>query len=250
MGSRLNKILLICVITLLAILARVWELSKTPPLIVDEYANLKMLNEIIKNKTYSITEFHWDFSKTILPYYPTILFIKFLRLENNLFTLRLTSVIYSLLAVLAFYLILRGLTKEKISLLTTLLFSSSYFFLQFSRVDWVDIIFVVATSLWAFFFLDLGLKTSGKKSILFIILSSFLSGLIFYGYRAGTIFIALLFLYLFFSLYLNKKMEGSLNYFVIFTLVFTFVTLPWIIKISKNLQKYNLRARVVDIRNV
>ncbi len=46
----------------------------------------------------NITNFHWDFSKSHLIYAPTLVLIKVLGAQNSFLALRLTSVIFSLLA--------------------------------------------------------------------------------------------------------------------------------------------------------
>ncbi len=129
----MNKkcLLTILLILILATFPRIWELDKKPPLIVDEYANIKMIKEIIAENKFGITEFHWDPSKTILPYYPTILFFKLKNIseeKNSLLLLRLTSVIYSLISLPPFYIIVKQITDDKIALITTILFSFSYYF--------------------------------------------------------------------------------------------------------------------------
>jgi 4-amino-4-deoxy-L-arabinose transferase-like glycosyltransferase len=243
--------LLICLAMLLSILPRVWNLVEKPPLIIDEHANLKMLKEVSESGKAGFAEFHWDFSKTILSYYPTMVLANVLGSENGLLTLRLTSVIYGLLAIPPFYLIVKSLAEDKIAFLTTLLFSYNYFFLQFSRVGWVDITLVLTAGLYALLFLDLGLKALSKKSLFFLVISAIFSGLIFYAYRSGTIFIGIAFVYLVVSLYLKRfALKKAFKYLLIYIFTFTLIIAPWAIKISQNLEMYNLRARAVDIRNV
>jgi len=249
--STLKTIIFISLILFLSVFPRVWNLSEKPPIIVDEHANIRMLKEVIEKGEFDITKFHWDFSKTILSYYPTIFLFQILGPRNHLLALRLTSVIFSLLALLPFYLIVKKLTDDKIAFITTLLFSYSYFFLQFSRVGWVDITSVITVGLYLFLFLNLGLRSLTKRSNFWIATSGIISGLIFYAYRSGIIYITLSLFYLATSLYLKKvEFKRALKYLLIFISTFIITITPWVIKTSQNLDKYNLRARVVDIRNV
>ncbi|KKQ96616.1 MAG: hypothetical protein UT24_C0002G0012 [Candidatus Woesebacteria bacterium GW2011_GWB1_39_12] len=237
-------------IIILSLYPRLWMLSQKPPIIVDEAANLRMIHSILKNESLSPLEFHWDFSKTILTYYPSILLIKLFGNSNDLYFLRLTSLIYSLVALIPFFLLTRRLTNNVIAFAVTLLFGSSYYFLQFSRVGWVDIVFTTTLGLFLILFLQKAFEDKKSVRLIWIVVSGMTAGIIFYAYRGANVLISLSFLYLTFLQFTSHiSFKKSFMTFILFFFTFLFVSLPWLIKISKNSDKYNLRANVVYIKN-
>lgn len=236
------------VIILLSLYPRLWNLKKSPPAIVDEPANLREIDKILETGTFNIIDFHWDFSKSHLVYAPTVALTYALGTQKSFFALRLTSVIISLLALIPFFHLVKKQTNSEIAFTTTLLFSFSYYFLQFSRVGWINIIFVTSAGLYLFWLLQIALK---RLNPLFIGLAGILTGIIFYSYRGGIIFIAASAVYLSINLVIKKvSLKKAFTLIAIFGIFFLITTGPWIYKISVNLDKYNLRSRVVSIKNV
>src|SRR3989344_836432 len=245
----LKTILLIGLIIFISIFPRLWKLEQKPPIIVDEYANIRMIKSLLENRNFNPLEFHWDYSKTIFTYYPTILLIKLTGTGNDLFYLRLTSVIYSILALIPFFLLTRRLTTNVTAFATTLLFANSYYFLQFSRVGWIDITFGVASGLFLILFLQKAFDRKENLRLNWVVASGITAGIIFHAYRGANVLIFLSYSYLIFLLFTNHiSFKKSFMTFGLFFFTFLFISLPWLIKISKNLDKYNLRANVVYIK--
>jgi hypothetical protein len=226
----------------------VWNLKDNPPIIVDEAANIRDIREIQENNNYNPTEFHWDFSKSQLTYAAPLLINIFLGENETLLSLRITSIIFSLLAIIPLFFIIKSLTSEAIAFLTTLLFSYSYYYLQFSRVGWNDIIMVVSLGLYLIWFLKNAAK---NKSVKTTVVAALIASIIFNLYRGGIIYLVLspfYFLILLKKEIMSKKTMAKL--FITFVFTFLLISAPWIVKISQNIEKYNLRARVVSIKNI
>lgn len=237
----------ILLIIVISTYPRIWQLTNHPPLIVDEPANLRDIATIL-DKGLRVTDFHWDFSKSYLGYIPTVLLIKATNIQNHLFALRLSSVVVSLLGLIPFFFIVKNYSNEKIAFSTTLLYSNSYYYLQFSRVGWVNIILVNTLGLFLVYLLQTGVN---KKNLKRIAASGILAGLIFYSYRSGIIYILASFMFLL-TENIKKRISLKKMSITLFVFVFSFLvtTLPWIIKIVRYPEKYNLRLRAVSIKKV
>lgn len=243
-----SAVFFLLAILLISLYPRLWNLERSPPMIVDESANLREIHEILETGDFNITEFHWDFSKTHLVYAPTLALSYALGTQNSFLALRLTSVIFSLLALIPFFYLVRAQTNNEIASISTLLFSFSYYFLQFSRVGWINIIFVTCAGLYLFWIIQTALKRTNPY---LIALAGVLAGIIFYSYRGGIIYITASAVYLFFALMIKKtSLKKTFILLVPFGVAFLITAGPWILKISKNLDKYNLRSRVVSVKNV
>lgn len=244
--KKLNFIL-ICLILILSIIPRLWKLSVFPPVIVDEPAYLRDIDQLIKIGGFYPANFQWDFSQATLAYYPTIFLIKFFKINNQLFALRLVSVIFSLLALIPFFFIVKRQNNNLIAFCVTILFSCSYFYLQFSRVGW-GVIYATTLGLYLIWILESALE---KQSKLLFATAGLFSALILYTYRAGEIYIAAGFLLLITKLFFYEK---RVNEKIFSTLIFlsTFITIsyPWINQIINNWIKYALRQRVVSVLGI
>ena len=243
-----EHILIISFIMLISLVPRLWKLSIYPGTIVDEPADLRDIN-IILAKGFSATDIHWDWSKSYLAYIFPIFFIKVLKMPADIYTLRLSTVFLSILAIPPFFFLVKKYTNSHISFLTSLLFSHSYYFLQFSRVGgWINIMFVTTVGLYLFWLLE---KFRERKNIYLTVLSGFLTGLIFYSYRSGWIYIGVSFILLSYSL-----VKLKFPFFRFFLFLFTFIVMfvitifPWVNKIRLNWEMYYLRPNVVSIKNV
>ena len=127
-----KTLIYLLIVLLLSLIPRLWKLEQYPPMIVDEAANIRDIYKIIKSGSYNILDFHWDFSKSQLVYFPALLIINLLGRRESFLAFRLTSSLISLLALIPFFYIVKSLTNRSISFVTTLLLSFSYYFLQFS----------------------------------------------------------------------------------------------------------------------
>jgi hypothetical protein len=245
LGLYKNIILIILILTI-SIIPRLWKLSVYPSVIVDEPANLRDIDQLIKQSSFRPFYFQWDFSQATLAYYPTIILINLFHLSDHFLALRLTSVIFSVLALIPFFLIIRKYTNLPIALCTTLLFSSSYYYLQFSRVGWSTII---ALALGLYFIITM-INALERKSILFFLISGALAGLSMYTYRGIQAYLLSGFLIILFSfIFLKKKINNKIVLFLSFLIMFAVISLPWLIRINANPDSYNLRLNVVSVNN-
>lgn len=243
----LINIALVILLIIISLFPRLWELTIYPPIIVDESAYLRDINKLINVGGFHPVAFQWDFSQATLLYYPTILLLNLLKTNNQLFALRLVSVIFSLLSLIPFFFIMKKHSNSLIAFCITLLFSYSYYYLQFSRVGW-GVIYSTTLGLYLIWVLKLAVE---KHSKLLFIISGILSALTLYTYRAGEIYIAagivLLCVELFFLSGFKTK-EKLLNV-LFFLIAFVAISFPWLNQIINNQAKYQLRERVVSILN-
>src|SRR4030066_2271021 len=99
-----NKhLLLLFIVLVFAAIPRLWNLEKDPPLIVDEPANIRDIDLVLKNGL-GLTSFHWDFSKSQVVHIPVVLLIK-LGMSDKFLALRYTSILISLFSLIPFFFI-------------------------------------------------------------------------------------------------------------------------------------------------
>lgn len=243
--KKLKEIFLLIVILGLSFLPRLWQINHYPPLIVDESANLRDINKLISPKVFLPTDYEWGFGQATLVFYPTIALIK-LGISDQLFALRLTSIILSIMALIPFFYIIRNNSNTLIAFCTTLMFSFSYYYLQFSRIGWTNI-HPIMLGLFLMWFTKLAIN---KNSLIFYFLSGITAGLLIYTYRSGEIFIFAAFILLILNIISSKKkLSIKIVRFLLFLAIFTLVSLPWMNKIFSDWNLYNLRANVVSINN-
>lgn len=234
-------------VILISAYPRLWHLTIAPPVIVDEPAYLRDIGAILKSGSWFFpANFQWDFSQATLFYYPTIFLAGILGTSPNLFTLRLSAVIFSLLALIPLYFIAKEYTHKAIALCLALLFSFSYYYLQFSRVGW-GVISITALGLYLVWSLQIALR---KTNPFWFVLPGIVAGIIIYGYRGGEIYLLASFLY-FISTLIAKNLcfKRILLTVSIFVGSFLLISAPWLFQISNHWELYNLRQRVVYVFN-
>jgi 4-amino-4-deoxy-L-arabinose transferase-like glycosyltransferase len=250
-SSKLTKLfsssyLILGIIIFFSIFPRIWNLTTKPPLIVDEPANIRDINLILQNGL-NITDFHWDYSKSRVVHLLPVLLIKS-GITDKFLALRFSSVILSLASLVPFFLISKRITGKLVAFCTTILFSYSYYYLEFSRVGWTDVIMNIFLGLSLFFIL-IKLKESSADKIILSVIGGLIAALIFYSYRSGIILLGVALVFLLFK---NKNVSFKVHIMKILIFITTFflTSLPWINKISLYKEKYNLRLSVVSINNV
>lgn len=248
-GKEITKLLASLFIPMLlvvvAIYPRIWNLKTSPPTIVDEPANIRDIKLILKNGL-NITDFHWDFSKSRAVHFLPVLLIESGIKDENL-ALRYSSVLLSLAALIPFYFLAKTLSAPIIAASSTLLFSFSYYYLQFSRVGWTDVILNITLGLFLFLIIASDTK---KKNIKKTLLESLVATFIFYSYRSGIIIILVAFTTFVAKSLINSGFKNTIVKMIVFTFMFLFLSLPWINTIRKNPDKYNLRLHVVSINSI
>ena len=146
----------------------------------------------------------------------------------NTFALRLPAAIFGILSIIIFYLILEIIfKKDKILntyylILTTLIFLTSHWFLNFSRFSF-EATFLLFLELVSIFFL---IKTVFQKERLSLIVSGLFTGLSFLSYTPGRIFFLLPVLYLFLTMkqWNNETIRRLLYFLIPFIIIITPLT--------------------------
>ncbi|MCJ7826313.1 hypothetical protein MUP56_01710 [Patescibacteria group bacterium] len=243
-SSHWNMLLIIAFLIACSLPARLWNLTTSPPLIVDESANVRDINKLLATHEFHPIDFEWGFGQATLVHYPTVLLLR-MGVTDALFALRLMSVILSLLALIPFFFIVNTYTSLVVAVSATLLFSSSYYFLQFSRVGWTN---VHALSL-GLYFLWISMEASRRRSLILSGMAAFLAGLLFYLYRAAEVYIALGTLSFFISIVASQvSVRKKFSLLTVYVIVVAATAYPWIHTILEHWDRYTLREKVVSIQ--
>lgn len=227
-----------------ALLIRVWNIESIPSVINgDEMGSIVHPYQIITGKL-SLFQLTHDYSVPALIYYPKAFLIILLGINKGLLAARLTTAMFSLLVLFIFYVIVRKEFGFIPSLFSTVLFSSSYWFLNFSRLSWtaVDSVFF---GLLFYFFLILSFN---KGKWLFFVFSGVSASLVFMNYMGGRIY--LLGGFILGLKYLFQK-NGTQKYkLFIIVGIFLLTSLPFIKVIFSDFDKYFLRAKSISVFNL
>lgn len=240
----MKRTLIIIGILCIILLPRFLFLMQYPPMIVDEPANVRDIQLLLSPNPPTFFDFEWGFDKALFVQLPSIALIK-LGIHDKFLAVRLTSVILSILALLPLYYIIKKLTDKKTATWTTLVFSSSYYVLQFSRVGWTNIL----TLTLGLYLIWLTLLLIERPSWTYLSLIGVSMGLIFYTYRAGILYILCSFLLMITSLYHNISIKKIIAMFGVCTAIASFIAFPWIWNSIHHWDLYTLRERVVSINN-
>ena len=184
MTKRSETILLVFVL-LFAVVLRLWRLGEIPSTINgDETGSLLHSWQLLHGQI-SIFDLTHDLSVPALIFLPKMLLMALLGTQNALFAVRLTTTLYSILALYVFYRIVRKDVATFPALLATLLFASSYWFLNFSRISWIsmDNIF---WGLSFYYFLD---KVFTNKRLIDAAIAGGIAALVLMNYMGGWIFL-------------------------------------------------------------
>lgn len=186
-----NKLLVaifLAFLLFLSLIPRLWNLTTYPPVIVDESANIRDIQKLQASNEFRPIDFEWGYGQATLVHYPPFFLVE-LGLEN-LLAVRLTSVILSILTLIPFFFVVKNYTNSTIAFCGTILFSFSYYYLQFSRVGWTNIhpIFLGLYLIW------LVQEAIEKKSGLLFAVCGIIAGLLMYSYRSGQIYICSFFI--------------------------------------------------------
>jgi hypothetical protein len=158
----------------------------------------------------------------------------------------MTSVLLSILALIPFFFIVKKYTSPSIAWCATLLFSSNYVYLQFSRVGWTNI-HAVCVGLYFLWISDLA---AVKKSWIFTGISAALAGILSYTYRAAELFIVAGIIQYTVTLFASRAPRRvTYGLLVVFISIVSLIASPWVYTITHNWERYTLRARVVSVFN-
>jgi len=231
-----------CCVGALILIPRLTQLMNYPPLIVDEPANVRDIQLLLSPNPPAFYDFEWDFSMAMIVHYPSIIVMK-LGIADPYLAIRVTSVLLSILALIPFYLLVRKETDPWIATITTLLLSTNFFFLQFSRVGWTNM-FSLTISLYALWCTTIAID---RKSYVWMVIAGCMIGLDFYTYRTGVLGIFGCFLLLLGSLIRTSKRIQSIAMISACIVTAVIIASPWIIHIYTHQDQYTLRQQVVSI---
>lgn len=234
-------LILLLILIFLSIPVRMWGLAQFPPIVVDEPAYLRDIQIILSGNFY-FAHPQWDGSQSFLVYCPTVILI--LLGIPNLLSLRIESVLLSILGLIPFFYIVKKYTNLYIGFCSSLLLSYSYYYLQFSRVGW-GVIFATVFGLYCVWMAILAIE---NRSIKFTIASSVFAAITFYSYRSGELYIAASFI-IFTLLLFRRGYKEKIKMFLIFTVLFLSLSSFWIFFIAFHPYNYFLRANVVSLIN-
>lgn len=227
-----------------ALLIRIWNIGNIPSVINgDESGSIVHPYQIIIGKL-SLFQLTHDYSVPALVYYPKAFLTILLGVDNGLIAARLTTVIYSLLALGVFYLMVRKEFEFIPSLFSTILFASSYWFLNFSRLSWIAVDSVFFGLLF-YYFLILSFE---KDKWLFFVLAGVAASLVFMNYMGGRIYLLAGFI-LELKYFLQKNGKQKYKPLIIVGM-FLLTLLAFIKVIFSDFDKYILRAKSISVFNL
>lgn len=239
-----KEALILGIILLLAAGMRFWQLGEIPATINgDESGSLVHSWQIMLGQITPFTLTH-DFSVPALIFIPKVLMINILGFENSLVAVRLTTSLFSIFGLIVFYLILRKDTSFYSAILATLLFSSSYWFLNFSRISWIAVDSVFFGLLF-YYLLD---KALIERHPVYALLAGVTASFVWMNFLGGWIY---LLAGLFFIVPKMMKFRKKLALPIVCVgLAFVITSIPMIKTVSTQSEKYFTRARSRSIFNL
>lgn len=243
-----NKIFLILII-LIACILRFWQLGVVPPSPDwDEAAlgyNAYSIKETGKDEygvSYPIILRSFDDYKPALYTYFIIPFITLFDL--NIISVRLPSVIFGILTVVATYFMLRELFRDsrfklEIPEVATLLLAVSPWHIQFSRIAFESNVGLAFNVFTALFFLK------GLKKPMLLIIAAIFAGLNLYIYQGEKVFTPLLILILI-ILFRNKLFQIPKKYLATAFVIGAIISFPFVLYTLTNTEALT-RAKGVSI---
>jgi hypothetical protein len=178
--------MLLALIFSVSLLARLWKLVLIPPVVNgDESGGLIHTLTIAMGKSDSLFQLTRDGSVSYVTYLEKSLMLRLVGRDGVLIAVRTTTALFSVGALVPFYLLASKRMSWTIPLSSTLLFSFSSWYVNFSRLSWIamDSVFY---AMWLFYFVERMTVSRGWLSGA----GAGLSGaLILYGYNGGKVFL-------------------------------------------------------------
>lgn len=239
-----KEALILGIIFLLAAGLRLWQLGEIPATINgDETGSLVHSWQLVLGQIPPFTLTH-DYSVPALIFIPKALMINILGVNNSLIAVRLSTSLFSILGLFMFYLILRKDASFYSAILATLLFSSSYWYLNFSRISWIAVDSVFFGLLF-YYLLDTALI---KQRSVYAILAGVAATFVWMNFSGGWIYLLAGMLVILPKLIkLRKKIAQTV---VIVGVTFAITSSPMIKTVSTNPEKYFSRTRSRSIFNL
>jgi len=241
------RLFLLGVLIIFSFVPRIYLLNTVPSVINgDESGSILQPTQILLNKYGGIFSLTHDGSVSYIVF--ALKALAMLGLANNfgvLFPVRLVTFLFSIGAIGCFYLLARNHFTKITSILTTILFASSYWFINFSRISWicVDSIFF---GLLGLVVLD-KIKKTGKLG--YFLLEGVILAFILYNYMGGRIYFVAIGLSLVWWTLRHHKKKLQIWYFGISIAVGVLLYLPQMKVIVSNSDTFLARSKSVFVFN-
>ncbi len=218
------KVLSLIILAGITILVRAVKMGSIPGnLNPDEVDTLRTFIEFTYHQNPKITGYNWNGA----PFLNAYLIGSFWLASGKTYAgIKIISIIFSTLTVLAFYLYSKNITKNNIlRLLGSLLLATDPWFLNFSRSGWENIF-----NAFALMLILIGLEKlkKNKPSLIPLLLLSIGSVLGFYFYHPGKFFIPIIFIFIVFNFF-KKTIKINLFHFLVFIIFTGILILPQLI---------------------
>lgn len=186
-----------------------------------------------------------DHTKTALNFYWMGTWIKLFGLNNTIFAMRFSIVIFSIGTLIVFFELMNKRTNITISLLITLLLGTNVWFMNFARSGWLNLVSVF-WGITMIYFLE---KAIEKQSVKIFFLSGVFGGLSCYSYLSGYIFPISALIFLTFRIFKSKKRRKSIKQVIFYFIGFIPIILPIAIMAILIKNDFFLRPQVVFVFN-
>jgi len=240
--TKTREIIALSLILGVSLLVRFWKVDAIPAVVNgDESGGIIHTLEIILGRYDSLFALTHDGQISYVTYLEKSVMLRLLGLGNTLVATRGATALLSVGALIPFYLLARERMPEFLALSLTLLLSSSYWYLNFSRLPWIatDALFY---GLWLFYFLE---KMTTNGSWLWTLGAALSGSLVLYQYNGGKVFLvaaAAQLLYWQFERSGEFDFQEKLLHMLVFGVVAILIYLPQIVEISRDFQTYTTRA--------
>jgi len=241
--EKINKFdyIFLSIIFLIAIFFRIYKFELIPPgFTYDVRRTFDIIMQMKGGAKFGVFIGDIDISSASLVFYEIFYFMK--KFGFDLINIRVFMVMHSLISLPFFYLLVKELYDKKVALFSTVIFSLSFIFVLYSRLDnglYLCILYVILS----IYFLIKGIK---KGNLIFLILSGVFTGLNMYTYHAAKV--NLILAILIFALYIinfkNIKIccKNFIAFFVFLISIFI-VFFPLLFFIIDKFQIFTQRAQ-------
>lgn len=164
-------------------------------------------------------------------------------LGDTVMAVRFSSAMIGIMSVIVFYLLTKLLYSKKVAFFSSLLFTTSHWWIASSRSGIINIQ-TVLPELLCFYFLFKAIKTERK---VFAMFSGLFLGLGLYTYLNFRIVPILIFFYLLYAIITNTKKLKVLNIFLLVVLTAGLIYLPMMVHYIKNPDRFFSRSSITFI---
>jgi hypothetical protein len=238
-----TEVVVLAVLVAVSLGARLVALNSLEPNVnPDEADNITVAIRILAGNGPGIFGLGWDGNAALNIYVITY----FLRiLGPTIIGLRMASVIFSTVALVPFYLLARERLSAPASLAATLLFSTSLWYLNFSRNAWINV-YIVLYTLAGAWLLSVALRR--PRGYAFYASAGFFAALSLYGYFAGRAFVIALAMFLPLALWFyRRKWKTILAGFAVVLVVAGVLFLPQVPAMVDDWHFASLRTESVSV---